>query len=178
MVVEARPPVDPEASEAPEASEEAPSEWGVYLPSDLYRVVAWLQDSDLAAEAPLLSVLSKAPLQLPAPEPDAAPGRWQALEVPEAVAALDAAAPDGYGALCAPHLPGALLQPHCIDRTDVGVAAAVVRALHCAAASLLFWRRGHADAAPPATAELVSALEQLQVCSALASGDLQLLVSV
>lgn len=76
---------------------------------------------------------------------------------------LDAAVPDGYAALDAPYMPGALLQPHCIARSEPAPERAVVRALHACAASLLWWRQGHPDAAPPALAEICRHLKALQV---------------
>jgi hypothetical protein len=85
----------------------AAPKWGIYLPTDVYAVVAWLKAGDLKEESDLLMSLSRMPMELPRP-PDG-PATWRNVAPPPAIAALDTSLPDGFAGLLAPAMPGALL---------------------------------------------------------------------
>lgn len=164
VVVETNPnlpdPVSGEATRGVSASSE-PLPWGVYIPSDIFKLTCWLRAGGMAQEEPLLAALERAPLPQPEIGVPASAAGWRDVPVATAALDLDGMLPDGYKGILAPALPGALIQPFTLPREEPPAATQARRALHAATTSLRFWAHSHPDATPPARAALLQLLLQL-----------------
>lgn len=164
VVVEAVPhvpdPVTGNASRATGNSAE-PLQWGVYIPSDIFKLTCWLRAGAMAQEEPLLAALERAPLPQPEPGQPVSAAAWREVAVAAGAADQDGMLPDGYRGVLAPPLPGALIQPFTLPREDPPAAVHARRALHSAASALRFWAHSHPDAAPAARSSLLQLLLQL-----------------
>eukprot|EP00892_Ulva_mutabilis_P009775 jgi/Ulvmu1/716/UM010_0088.1 len=138
-----------------------PLQWGVYIPSDIFKLTCWLRAGGMVQEEALLAALERAPLPQPEAGQPSSAAAWAAVPVAAAAADLDSMLPDGYKGVLAPALPGALIQPFTLPREDPPATVHARRALHAAASTLRFWAHNHADAAPAARSALLQLLLQL-----------------